>query len=301
MNVLHTSVPLQGSWYPSREIQIKVRRMASEFQVRSDTAIEALEVIRDPECSIRALVAIARRDPRLTTDILKFANSALFGSRARIASLDQAVMRLGLTSCKNIILACIAGSMLRQPSPQYQQFTNILWPHSLLTATTASNLNLELGIGLQGEEYAAGLIHDVGRLLMRLAEPRKAAEVDVLDFVEGPDLLARESAILGTTHATLGAWFTDDMRFPGSIVTSIRFHHKPEEANEALCLTALVAAADEITNHYHRTGSLIGYDLDENQGIGLLEEHGVFDAREKLRGSLGKVMEKAFRDAAESQ
>ncbi|MFM7118239.1 MAG: HDOD domain-containing protein [Planctomycetota bacterium] len=301
MNVVHSSTPLTGSWYPSREIQVKVRRVASEFQVRSDAALEALEVIRDPECSIRALVAIARRDPRLTTDILKFANSALFGSRARIASLDQAVMRLGLTSCKNIILACIAGSMLRTQTEQYKQFTNALWPHCLLTATTASNLNAELGIGLQGEEYAAGLIHDIGRLLQRLAEPQKAAEIDVLDFNEGPDLLALESKHLGTNHAVLGAWFTEDMRFPVSIVTSIRFHHRPEDASEALCLTALVAAADEITNYYHRKGSLIGYDLEMNKGITLLEEHGVFDAREKLKGSLGKVMEKAFRDAAENR
>ena len=89
------------------------------------------------------------------------------------------------------------------------------------------------------------------------------------------------------------------MRFPVSIVTSIRFHHRPEDATEALCLTALVAAADEITNYYHRKGSLIGYELDENKGITLLEEHGVFDAREKLKVSLGKVMERAFRDAAE--
>jgi hypothetical protein len=46
---------------------------------------------------------------------------------------------------------------------------------------------------------------------------------------------------------------------------------------------------------------LIGYELDENKGITLLEEHGVFDAREKLKISLGKVMEKAFRDAAENR
>jgi hypothetical protein len=83
-------------------------------------------------------------------------------------------------------------------------------------------------------------------------------------------------------------------------VTSIRFHHRPEDATEALCLTALVAAADEITNYYHRKGSLIGYELEENKGITLLEEHGVFDAREKLKVSLGKVMEKAFRDATDN-
>lgn len=300
MNVLHSSVQTQGSWYPDREIQAKVRKIASDFQVRSDAAMEALEIIRDPECSIRALVAIARRDPRLTTDILKFANSALFGSRSRIASLDQAVMRLGLTSCKNIILACIAGSMLKRPSEQYQQLTNILWSHSLLTATTASNLNIELGIGLLGEEYAAGLIHDVGRLLLRLAEPEKAALADPFDFDETPELIAREARELGTSHATLGAWFTDDMRFPASIVTSIRFHHRPEDATDSLCLTALIAAADEIANYYQRNGNLIGYDPEQNQAIGLLEDHGVFDAREKLKSSLGKVMEKAFRDAAEN-
>ena len=301
MNVLHTAVQTQGSWYPDREIQAKVRRIASDFQVRSDAALEALEVIREPECSIRSLVAIARRDPRLTTDILKFANSALFGSRARIASLDQAVMRLGLTSCKNIILACIAGSMLKRPSQPYLEFTSVLWSHSLLTAATASNLNLELSIGLQGEEYAAGLIHDVGRLLLRLAEPAKAALADPMDFQESMDLIVRENQELGTNHATLGAWFTDDMRFPASIVSSIRFHHQPEEATESLCLSALIAAADEIANHYHRCGSLIGYDIEQNKGIALLEDHGVFDAREKLKVSLGKVMERAFRDVAENK
>lgn len=300
MNLVHLAAQTEGSWYPEREIQAKVRKIAADFQVRSDAALEALEIIRDPDCSIRGVVAIARRDARLTTDILKFANSALFGSRARIASLDQAVMRLGLTSCKNIILACIAGSMLKRPSEQYQQFTEQLWSHSLLTATTASNLNLELGIGLQGEEYAAGLIHDVGRLLLRLAEPAKAALADPMNFDESQDLIERENQELGTNHATLGAWFTDDMRFPNSIVTSIRFHHQPAEATGALCLTALIAAADEITNYFQRHRSLVGYDPAQNQAIGLLEDHGVFDAREKLRGSLGKIMERAFRDMAEN-
>jgi len=154
---------------------------------------------------------------------------------------------------------------------------------------------------LQGEEYAAGLIHDVGRLLLRLAEPAKAALADPMDFQESMDLIVRENQELGTNHATLGAWFTDDMRFPASIVSSIRFHHQPEEATESLCLSALIAAADEIANHYQRRGSLIGYDIEQNKGITLLEDHGVFDAREKLKVSLGKVMERAFRDVAESK
>lgn len=301
MNAIHSQTTNATHWHPSLEMQAKIRRAADEFQMRPSAAVEALNLIQDPECSIRELVGVAQRDIRLTSDILKIANSALFGARSKISSLDQAVMRLGLPRCKNIILACVVSSMLKKPSAQHERLADLIWSHSLLTATTATHLNLDLGIGLMGEEYAAGLIHDLGRLLLGLADADRAHEADPLDFDESNGTLDRERQLLGTTHAAVGAWFAEDMRFPNALVTCIRCHHQPDSANESLCLTALIAAADDIANYFQRTGSFEGYNPDQNQAVALLEEHGVFDAQIKLKFSFEKIMEKALRDARENR
>ena len=300
MNALHSVSRENASWFPSPEIQQKILKCAEQFQMRPGAAIEALNLIQDPDCSIRELVVVAHRDVRLTTDILKIANSALFGARSNISSLDQAVMRLGLPRCKNITLACVVSSMLKKPTAQADQIADSIWKHSLMTATIATHLNLDLGIGLMGEEYAGGLIHDLGRLLLSLAMPEKAREADPMDFDESSDVLGQERSILGTTHADVGAWFAQDMRFPASLVTCIRCHHRPEDSDEHLCLTALIGAADHVDNYYHRFNQIDDYQPDLNPSIALLEEHGVFDAKLKLQYSFPSMMEKVLRDVKDN-
>jgi len=238
-----------------------------------EAATKAMAIAKDPNSSLAKLSAVIERDPALAAGILKLANSALYRTGYGVGSLHQAVVRLGVRECQNLILAVGMRSLFRNVPRAHQVRYEGLLRHSFLTGCLCRRLNRALDLSFEGEEFASGLSHDIGRVLIALGAPDHAEAADPMDFVEGPELLLREQAVLGTDHCYFGSWFANLNNLPAPLVSAVQFHHTPEWAEEHRALVALVAVADHMANYVQREHRAEGYDAADNSAWVLLEPH----------------------------
>jgi HD-like signal output (HDOD) protein len=229
-------------------------------------ATEALKLAQDPECPIGKFSALIERDLKLATFILRVANSTLY-SQTPVASLHQAVTRLGLKSCRGLILSSSFDSLSTRLTADLQYIREVLARHGFLTAIFAMRLNHRLKLGFQGEEFTAGLMHDLGRTLFAVAVPEQFRMIDPLDFVEPETIEARETAAIGTAHTEFGAWFAELNNLPEPLISAIRFHHIPSEAAVHRKIAALTAAADQMANFIQSRNRPKNYESGSNTGI----------------------------------
>lgn len=160
----------------------------------------------------------------------------------------------------------------------------------------AINVNRAVGAGFQGEEFAAGLIHDIGRTLFAICLPEQFSTIDQMDFDESLTTLNHEESRIGTNHCVLGSWFGRQQNLPQELLEVILFHHDPARALQHRRLVALISACDHMANYLQRTGNIEGYDARDNQAIFVLEGCGVRNAAGRLAETSVEIMRLAERD-----
>jgi HD-like signal output (HDOD) protein len=269
-----------------------LRRTLSSLRMLPEDAQQALLIASSPDCDVSRLASVIQRDIRLTTFILRIANSTLFGAPRPIASLHRAILYVGISRVRDLIIACSLEAIASKVNPALQSARLALWKHGFLTGILAVRLNETLGMGFEGEEFTAGLLHDFGRTLLLLADPVNAPHVDPLDFVDPPNVEERERRFLGISHAEFGAWFMGLNQLPEALVASTRFHHAPGLAGEWRELTALVSAADHAANSLQRLPAE-KYDASTNGAVRLLEELSVPDATRRFAAAIPQLLEEA--------
>jgi HD-like signal output (HDOD) protein len=182
-------------------------------------------------------------------------------------------MRLGLRRCQNLILTTCTAGLLRTLPMQQSECRERLWKHGYMTATICRHMNQELALGFQGEEFTAGLMHDLGlSLLAALAPDEYASIVDLEECEEGSDVLARERALLGTDHCEIGATFAAKNSLPPALVAVIYHHHAPNVAKEHRDLVTLVAVADHMATRMEQLTLGDAGDLTANPFIPFLND-----------------------------
>ncbi len=216
---------------PSVELPLEVHESLKEF------LLENLELPILPEAAafIIALCqsggdaediqAVLARDPALASHVLRLANSAMFAPVEPVASLQQAVSRLGMTTVRNLALAVsLRGRVFC--SKQHEELTREMWRHSAVAAVFARDLARRLR--RNGEvAFLSGLMHDVGRPLVL-----KAA-------ILRPELLSKDGdggqlleAAMDSFHARVGARLVTAWGLPPATAAAIACHHQPDSAEE---------------------------------------------------------------------
>ena len=282
---------------PSKQIRVRLLWKVDQLQMLPSLAIKALELAKHPDCSIKQFASLIERDLTLASDMLKMANSMVYSRGIPIPSLQQAVVRLGFQQCKNLILASSANSLMMQLTMTETWIREALWRHGFLTATIASSLNRALNLGFQGEEFTAGLVHDIGRILLALLEPSRFSKADRLDCAEDgeatqQEMLQREQALLGTDHCILGSWFLEYSGLPQSLAEVARLHHTYSRELSDRPLVALTAVADHMANHMQLTKNPAGYEPETNSAIDFLARS--HSQRRRLIEIIPTVMEEAI-------
>lgn len=263
-----------------------------------EAAHRALALTNDPDCTLSDLTAVIETDLTMSTRVLKLANSPLYRTGRAVETLGQAVIRLGMRECQNLILTASMESLFHNRSGIPKKAAcEALWRHSLLTACTCRHLNRALRLGFMGEEFAGGLAHDIGRILIALVAPNSFDAADPMDFQEDAGTLDRERAVLGLDHCYLGAYFGDRNQLPSRLVATVLFHHAPQDAGEHRDLAALIATADHMANYLQRTGSAEGYGLRENLGWSCLSESRGDTTEGGLESSAVLLMTEAVEEA----
>lgn len=279
------------------EIERRLTAQLEHVSMLPAVAVEAMNLAKNPDCSIVEFSRVIEKDVKLATDILAMANSSLFVGSSPVASLHQAIVRLGMRKCKNLIYCSSFSSLLQKMTAEDVFTRERLWQHSFQTAVLGVHVNQALDIGFQGEEFTAGLMHDFGRLLLGMCLPERASELDLRDLDGDLQLIEIEQMITGTDHCAVGAWFARRYNLPEDLVEAIRFHHKPGLARHNPRLVALVGVCDRMASHMLRHGGADGYDLSENVALPFLEKSGVRKTGTHLKAVHAGLMQAALKDA----
>jgi putative nucleotidyltransferase with HDIG domain len=184
-----------------------------------------LQLVDAESSSGKELIAVIEHDQALTGKMLRLANSAFFGQTRRVATIPRAVVLLGFSTVRNLALGVKVWDALGSGIARNR--LEELWAHAVAVAVATKTLAARLRAGDPDEGFTAGLLHDVGRLVlaMRFREDywRAVGGASEADTIE-----AMESAELGVDHAEVGGWILEAWNLPASIVDIVRSHHAPD-------------------------------------------------------------------------
>ncbi|MCA9049533.1 MAG: HDOD domain-containing protein [Planctomycetaceae bacterium] len=249
----------------------RIRATAKKVGMLPAVALQAMELSRDPDCSIREFSQVVERDPSLAADILSISNSVLYSSGQPVLNLNQAVVRLGFNQCYHLILSASMSALMKNVPLEEEWIRESLCRHGFVTGLLAVKLNSALNLRFSGEEFTVGLMHDFGRILLAVAFPDRFADLDDLSFDERhPDFLQREQAFPGLDHCDVCGLFAEMNGLPGTLIDTIRHHHDPAQATADRRLAALIALSDDMANYAQRVGNGEGYKPDASFDFSLL-------------------------------
>lgn len=195
------------------------------------------------------IAEIIRRDPSLTARLLRLVNSVYFGFSTPINSIEEAVFFLGVRQIRQLAMMTpiiedfqrLAG---RAPF-EWRQF----WQHCIGTAILTREVTSAFEVPSDESDYVAGLVHDVGKIVMAAAFPDHFGAIQQTHADTLRDLCEIERETLGIDHAELGALYLQSHRLPDLLVETARYHHLPEQAARQTRIVAAVQIADLLIRH----------------------------------------------------
>ncbi len=213
-----------------------------------EVTIKIIHIVEDPKSTARDLHEVIKNDPALSVKVLKVVNSAFYGLPGQVASVDRAIILLGLSAVKNIAIAASIARLFKGKRISEQFSAADLWRHSVAVSVAARSLGkLSPHPVMLDELFVAGLIHDIGTLVERQAFPDEFSEVIRRCGETGQNFLECEREVLGADHQAFGVGLTTKWKFPRHLRAAVGFHHNPDAVSvEVKNMATLIHVADVI-------------------------------------------------------
>jgi HD-like signal output (HDOD) protein len=206
---------------------------------------EILAEIQAPNSSFRKVGDLVARDLGMTAKILQLVNSAFFGLARRVASPQDAVSLLGYDTVRALVLSAKIFSQVNlQRIPGF--WLDALWQHSFSTSLFARAIGVgeKLPRKAQDEAFTAGILHDLGKLILAQNFPDDYTEAIAQSDRHNRPLWEVEIERFGASHAELGAYLLGLWGIGEDVVAAVAQHHQPPPAGSAARVTAVVYAAN---------------------------------------------------------
>lgn len=207
-------------------------------------ALEVLDSMAGADTDIKSLARRITQDQAIAARVLRVANSPFYGLQMRVSTIHDAIVVLGFSAVRSLVLAAaIVTSLPAGRCPGFSQ--DRFWRHVLGTAVAAQALAKPLKRPAE-PLFIAGLLHDIGRLVMVALYPEHYTAV--IDQAREQDCCLRdvEQAVFGYDHAAVGAALAGRWNFPADIVDALAWHHAPEQGVPG-GLAAIIHYADAIS------------------------------------------------------
>jgi HD-like signal output (HDOD) protein len=206
-----------------------------------------IKTVEDPKSSAAQLHQLVSHDPALVTRILKVVNSSFYGLPGQIASVERAIVLLGLNAVKNIAVAASLGQMFRGAKLCDEFTAKDLWSHCLAVGVTARELTRLMKLPVGDEAFLAGMIHDVGLIVALQIAPEKLRKICELAKTDSRSFCDIERDVMGVDHQQLGQGLAEAWKFPRACQLVAGFHHQPATlSGDARRLVALIHVADTL-------------------------------------------------------
>jgi putative nucleotidyltransferase with HDIG domain len=154
---------------------------------------------------------------------------------------------LGTREIASLCIACTAGKTLKAPVNQPTIDLSMFWQHSVATGVISKVLCSELGIQTQNNIYLAGLIHDVGKIILDRFMHDVYKEIVKITYNENISVTEAEQRVMGETHARVGGWLMEAWNLPPIFIDVASYHHSVMETQEDTRLeVALVSLSNQL-------------------------------------------------------
>lgn len=237
-----------------------------------DVCIKFSAALRDPKTSNRELEEILSDDVAMAARVLRIANSAMYSFPSRVDTISQAATIIGYKQLNNIVLACSVINMFKG-LPQDMVDMESFWRHSISCAVGSRILASHRQAANIEQYFTAGLLHDIGRLIIFVELPKQAAEILDKSKTTSTPMHKLEQEVLGFDHAKLGGMLLSSWKLPKRLVDSVGYHHVPSRSHDYMAETSVVHVADIISHamKYGESGERLVPELNSAawQSLGL--------------------------------
>jgi putative nucleotidyltransferase with HDIG domain len=217
---------------------------APELEALPLVAQRLLVILRDPRATVDDIARLLGTDQALTAGVLRYANSAGSMPNRRIASLPEAIARIGLRALSEVVVRACTGPLLDRGLPPYALPRRIAWRHAATVSDATRRLALLAKVGSSDEASVAGLLHDVGKTVLTSVLPEAAAEAVSVARSRRIAVWQAETQVIGFHHGQVGGALLRSWGLPDDVAAAVAFHHEPDKtANRLATVVALADAA----------------------------------------------------------
>jgi putative nucleotidyltransferase with HDIG domain len=240
----------------------EIEQSMETIQPVPQVALKILRLADEEEYDIKALTAEIRKDQVISAKTLKLCNSVMFAGTNKIESLDHALIYIGLQILVKLVISTSVDNYFSHAGSGYSLCKGGLFHHAIGTAIISEKLADLTGCVKPGLAYTAGLLHDIGKVVLdqyvTSAYPLFYRKLND----EGSSFSDMEKAILGVDHTEIGSDLARRWSFPESLIDVIRYHHRPEGATRHAELAHTVYLADLLMSRFNTGLELERLDTD---------------------------------------
>jgi len=255
---------LARSGVVEEEVIERRRRLVSTLQRGLPTLpsylLDLNALLAGPIVDLKKAAKVIRTDPSLSAQVLRLCNSALFGLRHRVLSIEQAAVLLGAERLRTMVLTCAVMQFARQRVPVESLLE--FWQHSFLAALLSERSARLLEYAEPEQAYLGGLLHDIGLLPLWMLVIDEQMHHRELPPDNWPDDLEIERAYFGMDHGKVGRSLAVCWNFMPSFMDVFEHHHEPARAQHDPYLVGIVSAVDQFLKSCPLTASEVGGTTD---------------------------------------
>lgn len=206
------------------------------------------KLITNPRSNMNQIATVISKDQAIASRVIRLVNSAFYGLRRRISSIQQAIVILGLNTVKNLTIGV---SVIKTFNDQTQRSffdREQFWLHSFCCASCAKLIATRLNRPEPEDYFIVGLLHDIGILIEDQFFHQNFSQIMKESQDEQRGFIGAENRIMGITHCEIGEYMSRKWKLPDFIAYTMRFHHNPSlaprEAHECFDKILLTHIAD---------------------------------------------------------
>ncbi len=258
-----------------------------------DLYLRIKTLLDDPQASLADVATLIEQDPSMTVRLLKLANSPFFGCATEISTVQQAVTLLGSQHIHDLVLtASLARTFSKMSSPVMDM--KRFWRDSLYSGIAARLLAARCELSDSDWLFVAGLLRDIGHLILFQTEPEAAQQVLLRADKQGEPVFRVERIVLGFDYASIGGELLRAWGLPDGLASAVEFHPEPERAEPYQREAAIVHVAGALTEHMEKTGETEPPPLvvdPSAQSLTGLSEDAIEEVRKQAKQELAEVLE----------
>jgi putative nucleotidyltransferase with HDIG domain len=233
------------------------------------------KIMRDPRSNMAQIATVVAKDQAIASRTIRLVNSAFYGLREHVTSINHAIVILGLKTLNNLMISLTVIKLFNDreiPGFSSEKF----WEHCFGTALIAKYLAQATNIKDEEEYFIAGLLHDMGRLALEQFLHNEFAESLVQVKLKNISLFEAEKKVIGFDHGEAGAWLGKKWGLPEALTVAMEFHHRssvvPSDGLQFQTIVKIVSAATELC-----TSAAIGSsgEISKNPMAGLPKIEGI--------------------------